>query len=100
MKFKVLSTLAGLFAGALLVCATPARADDSLTSILAKKSIALGVASDFPPYGYMGPDFKLTGVDDQELCRSGRQDHCGNARHDSGRYIAADGATDTQDHAF
>ena len=63
MKFKAFSTLAGLFASVALLCAAPAHADDSLTSILAKKSIALGVASDFPPYGYMGPDFKLTGVD-------------------------------------
>lgn len=63
MKFKLLSSLVGLAATALLAVATPAKADDSLTSVLAKKSIALGVASDFPPYGYMGPDFKLTGVD-------------------------------------
>ncbi|MDR3368650.1 transporter substrate-binding domain-containing protein [Rhodoferax sp.] len=64
MKFKMLSTLAGVFASAVLSVATPAHAtDDSLTSILAKKSIALGVATDFAPYGYMGSDFKLTGVD-------------------------------------
>ena len=63
MKFKALSTLAGLLAGAVLTVATPAHAaDESLSSVLAKKSIALGVASDFPPYGYMGADFKLTGV--------------------------------------
>ncbi|MDD2926621.1 transporter substrate-binding domain-containing protein [Rhodoferax sp.] len=64
MKFKLLSTLAVVLTSAVLSVATPAHAaDDSLTSILAKKSIALGVASDFPPYGYMGSDFKLTGVD-------------------------------------
>lgn len=64
MKFKALSTLAGLIASAVLTLATPAHAaDESLSAVLAKKSIALGVASDFPPYGYMGPDFKLTGVD-------------------------------------
>jgi len=64
MKFKALSTLAGLFASAVLSLAAPAHAaDESLSAVLAKKSIALGVASDFPPYGYMGPDFKLTGVD-------------------------------------
>lgn len=64
MKFKLLSTLAGVFASAVLSLATPVHAaDDSLSYVLAKKSIALGVASDFPPYGYMGPDFKLTGVD-------------------------------------
>jgi polar amino acid transport system substrate-binding protein len=63
MKLKAFQTLAGLIAGAVLTLASPAHADDSLTAILAKKSIALGVASDFAPYGYMGPDFKLTGVD-------------------------------------
>jgi polar amino acid transport system substrate-binding protein len=64
MKFKALSTLAGLVASAVLTVAAPAHAaDESLSAVLAKKSIALGVASDFPPYGYMGPDFKLTGVD-------------------------------------
>ena len=47
MKFKLLSTLAGVFASAVLSVATPAHAaDDSLSAILAKKSIALGVASD------------------------------------------------------
>ena len=63
MKFKTFSTLAGLLASAVLVCATPVHADDSLTAIMAKKSISLGIATDFPPYGFMGPDFKPTGVD-------------------------------------
>ncbi len=64
MKFKPVSVLLGTLIGALLAVSTPAlAADDSLSSILAKKSIALGVASDFPPYGFIGPDFKLTGVD-------------------------------------
>lgn len=64
MKLKPLSLLTGLFASAVLTLASPVHAtDDSLSAVLAKKSIALGVASDFPPYGFMGPDFKLTGVD-------------------------------------
>src|SRR3989339_2057485 len=64
MKFNAFSNLAALMASAVLMFAVPAHAaDDSLTAVMAKKSIALGVASDFPPYGYMGPDFKLTGVD-------------------------------------
>jgi len=64
MNLKLISMLAGVVASAVLSVATPAHAaDDSLTSVLAKKSIALGVANDFAPYGYMGSDFKLTGVD-------------------------------------
>ena len=63
MKFKTYSTVAGLLAGLVLACAMPAHADDSLAAIMAKKSIALGIATDFPPYGFMGPDFKPTGVD-------------------------------------
>ena len=40
-----------------------AQEDKSLPNILDKKSIALGIPTDYPPYGYMGPDFKPTGVD-------------------------------------
>lgn len=41
-----------------------ARADDgALKHVLEKKSITIGIPTDYPPYGYMGPDFKPTGVD-------------------------------------
>ena len=40
-----------------------AQEDKSLQRILDKKSIALGIPTDYPPYGFMGPDFKPTGVD-------------------------------------
>lgn len=40
-----------------------AQEDKSLQNILDKKSIALGIPTDYPPYGYMGPDFKPTGMD-------------------------------------
>jgi polar amino acid transport system substrate-binding protein len=63
MKFKALSTMAGLITGAVLAFAAPAHADDSLSSIMAKKSIALGIPTDFAPYGFMGPDFKPQGLD-------------------------------------
>lgn len=63
MKLKFTPALAGLFAGLAIVMSAPAQADDSLTSIIAKKSIALGIATDFPPYGFMGPDFKPQGLD-------------------------------------
>lgn len=63
MKFKLISSLLGLVAASSMLMSAPALADDSLSSIVAKKSIALGIPTDFPPYGYMGPDFKPTGVD-------------------------------------
>lgn len=40
-----------------------AQEDKSLQRVLDKKSIALGIPTDYPPYGFMGPDFKPTGVD-------------------------------------
>lgn len=40
-----------------------AQEDKSLQNVLGKKSIALGIPTDYPPYGYMGADFKPTGVD-------------------------------------
>ena len=40
-----------------------AQEDKSLQNVLDKKSIALGIPTDYPPYGFMGPDFKPTGVD-------------------------------------
>lgn len=40
-----------------------AQEDTSLQRVLEKKSITLGIPTDYPPYGYMGPDFKPTGVD-------------------------------------
>ena len=63
MKSKFLAALSGLLAGVALIAAAPVHADDSLSSVLAKKSIALGIPTDFAPYGFMGPDFKPIGVD-------------------------------------
>lgn len=40
-----------------------AQEDKSLQRILDKKAITLGIPTDYPPYGFMGPDFKPTGVD-------------------------------------
>jgi polar amino acid transport system substrate-binding protein len=63
MKFKVFTAVSGLVAAAALSFSVGAHADDSLKAVMAKKSIALGIPTDYPPYGYMGPDFKPTGVD-------------------------------------
>lgn len=63
MKSKVCTAVSGLLAAAALSFSAGAHADDSLKAVMAKKSIALGIPTDYPPYGYMGPDFKPTGVD-------------------------------------
>ena len=63
MKFKFATALTGLLAGLALLTTVSAQADDSLSAIIAKKSISLGIATDFPPYGFMGPDFKPPGLD-------------------------------------
>jgi polar amino acid transport system substrate-binding protein len=63
MKSKLAIAFTGLFAGLALMLSAPSRADDSLSSVMAKKSISLGIATDFPPYGFMGPDFKPQGMD-------------------------------------
>lgn len=56
---------AGALASLALSLSTGALAqeDTSLKHVLEKKSIALGIPTDYPPYGFMGPDFKPTGVD-------------------------------------
>ncbi|TSH88468.1 transporter substrate-binding domain-containing protein [Verticiella sediminum] len=40
-----------------------AHADDSLERVKAKGSIAIGIAGDFPPYAFVGPDFKPSGLE-------------------------------------
>lgn len=63
MKFKLSAAVTGLLAGLSILLSAPAQADESLSAIQAKKSIALGIPTDFPPYGFMGPDFKPQGLD-------------------------------------
>lgn len=55
----VLSACAGLF----VTCSGVAHAEDTLSAIQAKKSISIGIPTDFPPYGFMGTDFKPQGMD-------------------------------------
>ncbi len=64
MKLPFAKLVLGAVAAVSLLAAVPAQAQDtSLSSILARKSIAIGIPTDFPPYGFMGPDFKPQGVD-------------------------------------
>lgn len=37
--------------------------DDALKNIQAKKVLTMGIATDFPPYGFVGPDFKPQGLE-------------------------------------
>lgn len=57
--------IAVLSCGLALLAGSPAGAqtEDSLKAIQARKSIALGIPTDFAPYGFMGPDFKPQGLD-------------------------------------
>lgn len=65
MKTQLRALFAVLALGLSLLAAGPARSqtEDSLKAIMAKKSIALGIPTDFAPYGFMGPDFKPQGLD-------------------------------------
>ncbi len=65
MKTQLRALFAVLALGLSLLAAGPARSqtEDSLKAIMTKKSIALGIPTDFAPYGFMGPDFKPQGLD-------------------------------------
>ncbi|AOY92131.1 amino acid ABC transporter substrate-binding protein [Cupriavidus sp. USMAA2-4] len=63
MKRREFTVAASLLACAALTAMAPARADDSLQAVMARKSIAIGIPVDFAPYGFMGPDLKPQGLD-------------------------------------
>ncbi|WP_042875808.1 transporter substrate-binding domain-containing protein [Cupriavidus necator] len=63
MKRRQFTAIATVLATAAMVAMAPAQADDSLTAVMAKKSIAIGIPVDFAPYGFMGPDLKPQGLD-------------------------------------
>lgn len=63
MKRRQFTAIATVLVTAALVAMAPAQADDSLTAVMAKKSIAIGIPVDFAPYGFMGPDLKPQGLD-------------------------------------
>lgn len=52
---------AALAAAALLPLAAPAQT--ALDEITAKKAITIAIPTDFPPYGFVGPDLKPMGLD-------------------------------------
>jgi polar amino acid transport system substrate-binding protein len=50
------------FAAAYLVSA-PSFADDALSRIIARKTLRVAVPTDYPPYGFVGPDMVAKGID-------------------------------------
>lgn len=52
-----------LVLGAALAGAGVAQAQNALDEILKTKKIAIAVPTDFPPYGFVGPDLKPQGLD-------------------------------------
>ena len=58
----VLSLVLALAAGRRRV-RSAARADSALDNVMAKKSIAIAIPTDFPPYGFVGTDMAPQGLD-------------------------------------
>lgn len=59
---KFFSLLTSVSAAALLVHA-PVHAQAALDNVMSKKVIHIAVPTDYPPYGYVGPDLKPIGLD-------------------------------------
>jgi len=65
MKLKLFSAALGLVAAMAMTFSAPVHAEDTLAAVAAKKSISIGIPTDFPPFGFVGPDFKPEGLDVQ-----------------------------------
>jgi polar amino acid transport system substrate-binding protein len=59
----LLTTALGLALAPLLLAAPAARAQAALDQILARKTLLVAVPTDFPPYGFVGPDLQPQGLD-------------------------------------
>src|SRR5581483_1662297 len=57
--FLALALLAGLG----VLGAAPVHAESALDAIVAKKTIAIAIPTDFPPYGFVGTDMAPQGLD-------------------------------------
>ena len=53
----------GLVAVVASTIAVPAVADDALATIMANKTIRVAVPTDYPPFGFVGPDMQSKGMD-------------------------------------
>ncbi len=64
MNRRRLTTLAAIAAtAALLLPLGTAHAQNALSTIMGKKLIVIAIPTDFPPYGFVGPDLKPIGLD-------------------------------------
>jgi polar amino acid transport system substrate-binding protein len=62
-KMKINLFALGLVAVVASTLAVPAVADDALATILANKTIRVAVPTDYPPFGFVGPDMQSKGMD-------------------------------------
>lgn len=63
MSSRLLKLLGALALLPTLLASPSAHAQKALDSIIAKKQIAIAIPTDFPPYGFVGPDLKPQGLD-------------------------------------
>jgi len=64
LKISKRKLFSGLFAlGLGLTMFGAAQAQDALSNIMAAKVVKIGIPTDFPPYGFVGPDLKPQGLD-------------------------------------
>src|SRR5689334_15046014 len=63
MNVRRLSAALRLLTAVPLMLAATAHAQNALDEVMAKKSIAIAIPTDFPPYGFVGTDLKPQGLD-------------------------------------
>lgn len=63
MKMKLKLLALGIVGVVASVLAVPAVADDGLANIMAQNLIRIAVPTDYPPFGFVGPDMQPKGMD-------------------------------------
>jgi polar amino acid transport system substrate-binding protein len=61
--FTLLTTIIAVGAAALALTPTCVQAQAALDGVMAKKLITIAIPTDFPPYGFVGPDMNPQGLD-------------------------------------
>jgi polar amino acid transport system substrate-binding protein len=61
--FTLLTTIIAVGAAALALTPTGVQAQAALDGVMAKKLITIAIPTDFPPYGFVGPDMNPQGLD-------------------------------------
>jgi polar amino acid transport system substrate-binding protein len=57
------SVIAAFVVAAVSFMSAPSYADDALSKILSRKTLRVAVPTDYPPYGFVGPDMVAKGID-------------------------------------